>query len=73
MDGPETSPLKGNNGHPSLGSVGESLSETYRKWRGLGGPGLQQRISVGKLIFQWRTYQLNGVPLIDTITDNTTY
>ncbi|EDV31174.2 uncharacterized protein Dana_GF15228, isoform C [Drosophila ananassae] len=47
IDGPETSPLSGTNGHPSLGSVGESLSETYKKWRGLGGAGLQQRISVG--------------------------
>ncbi|KAH8334150.1 hypothetical protein KR059_006949, partial [Drosophila kikkawai] len=37
------------NNHPSLGSVGESLSETYNKWQGLGNSqgGLQERISVG--------------------------
>ncbi|KAH8413360.1 hypothetical protein KR009_010378, partial [Drosophila setifemur] len=40
-------PLSGTNSHPSLGSVGESLSETYNKWRGGAGGGLQQRISVG--------------------------
>ncbi|XP_001970303.2 POU domain, class 3, transcription factor 1 [Drosophila erecta] len=33
-------------GHPSLGSVGESLSDTYNRWRA-GGAHLQDRISVG--------------------------
>ncbi|EDW52142.1 glycine-rich cell wall structural protein 1 [Drosophila sechellia] len=33
-------------GHPSLGSVGESLSDTYNKWRA-GGANPQDRISVG--------------------------
>lgn len=34
-------------GHPSLGSVGESLSDTYNRWRA-GGANLQDRISVGE-------------------------
>ncbi|EDW88518.1 serine/threonine-protein phosphatase 1 regulatory subunit 10 [Drosophila yakuba] len=33
-------------GRPSLGSVGESLSDTYNRWRA-GGASLQDRISVG--------------------------
>ncbi|XP_043662937.1 glycine, alanine and asparagine-rich protein [Drosophila teissieri] len=33
-------------GHPALGSVGESLSDTYNRWRA-GGASLQDRISVG--------------------------
>ncbi|KAH8248852.1 hypothetical protein KR032_003805 [Drosophila birchii] len=43
--GPGSSP---NNPH-SLGSVGESLSDTYNRWQGLGNSqgGLQERISVG--------------------------
>ncbi|XP_017132194.1 serine/threonine-protein phosphatase 1 regulatory subunit 10 [Drosophila elegans] len=44
--GLETTPLSGSTSHPSLGSVGESLSETYNKWRA-GGANLQDRISVG--------------------------
>nr|XP_016945971.1 serine/threonine-protein phosphatase 1 regulatory subunit 10 [Drosophila suzukii] len=38
--------LSGSSTRPSLGSVGESLSETYNKWRA-GGSNLQDRISVG--------------------------
>ncbi|KAH8281854.1 hypothetical protein KR054_003360, partial [Drosophila jambulina] len=43
--GPGSSP----NNHYSLGSVGESLSETYNRWQGLGNSQgvLQERISVG--------------------------
>ncbi|XP_016989271.1 serine/threonine-protein phosphatase 1 regulatory subunit 10 [Drosophila rhopaloa] len=41
-----SSPLRGPSSHPSLGSVGESLSETYNKWRA-GATNLQDRISVG--------------------------
>lgn len=45
--GPGSNPNK----HPSLGSVGESLSETYNKWQGGGNGGyggLQERITVGR-------------------------
>ncbi|XP_043950296.1 serine/threonine-protein phosphatase 1 regulatory subunit 10 [Drosophila biarmipes] len=44
--GSGVNPLSGSSTHPSLGSVGESLSETYNKWRA-GGAHLQDRISVG--------------------------
>ncbi|KAH8297967.1 hypothetical protein KR018_003233 [Drosophila ironensis] len=37
----------GPGGQTALGSVGETLSETYNKWRGVQALGLQQRISVG--------------------------
>ncbi|KAH8352502.1 hypothetical protein KR084_004521 [Drosophila pseudotakahashii] len=44
--GSSSSPSSGSTSHPSLGSVGESLSDTYSKWRA-GGANLQDRISVG--------------------------
>ncbi|KAH8355845.1 hypothetical protein KR200_001523 [Drosophila serrata] len=42
-------PGSSSNNHHSLGSVGESLSETYNKWKALGNSqgNIQERISVG--------------------------
>jgi len=47
--------LSGSSTRPSLGSVGESLSETYNKWRA-GGSNLQDRISVGEFLTINKSY-----------------
>ncbi|XP_017060648.1 uncharacterized protein LOC108100994 [Drosophila ficusphila] len=44
--GSGSSSSSGSSSHPSLGSVGESLSETYNNWRA-GSGNFQDRISVG--------------------------